>query len=85
MTFDNNKKDNLPVEVGYVSWVDKCKFLQVLFNINGNSNKEINNRVNDGRNIIRSLNSILWDKSLRKTTRKWIYKTMVQCIMIRGV
>jgi hypothetical protein len=84
MIFGNNDKEDLPLEDNYISGVDKCKYLGVLFTKNSKSNEEINNRVDNGRNIIWSLNSILWDKSLRKITKKRIYKTMVQSVMIYG-
>jgi hypothetical protein len=64
--------------------VDKCKYLGALFTKNSNSNEEINNGVNKGRNVIRSLNSILWDKSLRKKTKKRMYEAMVWNVMIYG-
>jgi heterodisulfide reductase subunit C len=35
-------------------------------------------------NVVRSLNSILWDKSLRKLTKKRINKTVVQSVMTCG-
>jgi hypothetical protein len=80
MIFGNNEKEDLSLEVNYVSEVDKCKYLRVPFTKNGNSNKEINNRANKGRNVIRSLNSILWNKGLRKIKKKRIYKSMVQSV-----
>jgi hypothetical protein len=57
--------------------------LGVQFNKNSNSNEEVNNRLNKSKNIIRSLNSILWNKSLSKITKK-IYKIVIQSIMIHG-
>jgi hypothetical protein len=56
----------------------------VLFNRNCNSNEEINNRVKKCGNIIRSLNSILQDKSLRKITKERIDKTVVRSVMKHG-
>jgi hypothetical protein len=56
--------------------------LGVLFNKNGNSNEEITNSVYNGRNNIRSLNSVLWDKSPRMIRKKIINTTMVQSIVI---
>jgi hypothetical protein len=82
--FGNNEKENLPLQDEYISAVDKCKNLGHLFSTNGNSNKQTNNRVNKGRNVTWFLNSILWDKSLRKITKKRIYKTMVQSVMTYG-
>lgn len=38
--------------------------------------------VNKGIKIIRSLNSLLQDKSLRKITKKSVYKTVVRSVMI---
>jgi hypothetical protein len=42
----HNEKENLPLEDNYISTVDKCKYLGVLFTKNGNSNEETNNTVN---------------------------------------
>jgi hypothetical protein len=61
----------------HVSGVDKCRYFGVLFNKNGDCNEEINNRINKGRNITRSLNSILWDEKLRKI-KKRMRRTVVR-------
>jgi hypothetical protein len=50
--------------------------------IHSNSNEEINNRGNKGRNIIGSVNSILQDESLGKI--KKVHKTNVQSVTIYG-
>jgi hypothetical protein len=58
--FGNNEKKHLPLEDDCVSGVVyEYKHLGVIFTKNCYSNGEINNRVNKGRNIITSLNSIL--------------------------
>jgi hypothetical protein len=44
----------------------------------------LRNGLNEGRNIIRSLNSILWDESLRKIKKKRISRTIVQSVMTYG-
>jgi hypothetical protein len=85
MMFGNNEKRDLPLKDDYRSEVDKCKYLGFPFTENCNSNEEINNSGNKGRNIIKSLNSILWDKSPRKITQKRIYKTMVQSVTVCGM
>jgi hypothetical protein len=82
--FGKNEKKDQPPEDNYISGADKCKYLGVVLTINGSSNEEINNRVNKGTNIVRSLNSTSRDKSLRKITKKRIYKTMVQSLMTYG-
>jgi hypothetical protein len=79
MIFGNNEEEELFLDDDNMSVVDECKYLGVLFSRNGSSNEEINNRVNRGRNIITSLNSILRDKGPRKITKKTICRTVVQC------
>jgi hypothetical protein len=69
--------------------VGKCKCLGVLFNNKGNSSEEIYDRVNKRGNIVRSLNSILWVKSLRRITKETMckernYKIMVQSVAVNG-
>jgi hypothetical protein len=81
MIFGSNEKEDLPLEDEYISGVDKCKYLWVLFTKNDDSNEEINNKVNKGRNI-KSVNSTLRDKNLRKITKKRIYKTMAKKVMM---
>jgi hypothetical protein len=80
MVFGNNGKGNLPLEDDYVSGVDICKYLGVLFTKKGKVKcKERKKEI-----LLDLLNSILWDESLRKITKKRIYKTMVQNITIHG-
>jgi hypothetical protein len=38
MIFGDNEKELMPLEDDYVSGADKCKYLGVLFNKNGNRN-----------------------------------------------
>jgi hypothetical protein len=54
--------------------------LGVLFNKNGDSVEEMNNRINKGRNTIRSL----FDKSLTKIAKKRLYKTVLRNVTIYG-
>jgi hypothetical protein len=67
------KKEDQPLESDYVSGVYKRKYTRILFTKNGNSNGEINKRINKGKNI-KSLHSILLDKILTKKTKKRIIK-----------
>jgi hypothetical protein len=57
--FGNNEKEDLALDDDYIWGVYTCKHLEVLLNKTGYSNEETNNRVNNGRNIIRSLHSTL--------------------------
>lgn len=67
-----------------IKGVQKCKYLGVTFNKNGNSKDEIQERITKGRKAIRAMNSILWEKDIRKTTKKHIYKSVVQGIILYG-
>lgn len=64
-----------------VEWVNISTWECV---INGNSFEKVNNIVNKGRNFIRSLKPILWNKSLRKETKKRTCRIMVQSVVIYG-
>lgn len=52
--------------------VDKCKLLGVTLNKLDNSINEIVERMNKRKNVIRELNSILWDRKIRKETKNKI-------------
>ena len=42
--------------------MEKYKYLGVIFNKEGNSPMEVNERIIKGRMITRALHSVLWDK-----------------------
>jgi hypothetical protein len=69
MIFGNSEKEDVPLEDGCVSGANECKYLGVVLNENCNNNQEINSTVKRC-NIIRSVNSLSWDKNLRKITKK---------------
>jgi hypothetical protein len=82
LIFENNEKEDLPLEDICVSGEDKCKYMGALFTKDGCSNEDINNRANKGRNVIRSVNSVLWNESLRTVTKKRMYKAVAQSVVI---
>ena len=64
--------------------VEKSKYLGVIFNKQGTSKDEIQERVNKGRIVIRTLNSLLWERSITRNTKKHIYNSMVQSVILYG-
>lgn len=80
----SNKCDNLPLESGIIKGVDQCKYLGVVLNKQANSNDEIRERITKGRKAIGALNSLLWEKEIRRETKKRIYKSIVESVMIYG-
>ena len=60
-----------------LSGVEKYKYLGVIFNKDGNSRMEVNERIIKGRKITRALHSVLWNKTIRRTTKMKIYTSHV--------
>ncbi|XP_044766695.1 uncharacterized protein LOC123322749 [Coccinella septempunctata] len=67
-----------------IKGVEKCKYLGAILNKQGNSKDEIQERINKGRTVTRTLNSLLWDKNITKSTKKHIYRSMVQSVALYG-
>ena len=62
---------DLPLENGkIICGVQECKYLGVIFDKKGSSQKEIAGRIIKGRKLIQSLNSVVWDKKKKTTTKK---------------
>lgn len=80
----SDERNNLPLDNGTIKGVEKCKYLGVLFNKQGTSKDEVQERIIKGRKTIGALNSVLWDKDIRKDTKMRIYKTIVQSVMTYG-
>lgn len=59
-------------------------YLGVVFDKTGSSYKEIEKRINKGRYVIRTLNSVLWDKDIRKGTKRMIYKSIIESTVTYG-
>ena len=57
--------------------VEKYKYLGVIFNRNGNSCMEVNERIIKGRKITGALHSVLWGKTIRRSTKMKIYTSLV--------
>lgn len=67
-----------------IKGVTTCKYLGIILNNQGSSKDEIKERINKGRKTIRTLNSILWDKTITKENKKRIYTSIVQSIITYG-
>ena len=63
---------------------DQYKYLGSVITTEGNSRKEITNRIGQARQATQKLNSVLWSKSARKNTKVWLYNTVVQSILMYG-
>lgn len=60
----------------------RCWYLMTILNKQGSSNEEINDRVKQGKKAIGSVNSILWDKTITRQTKKdYLYQIIVQGIV----
>lgn len=45
---------------------------------------EIKDRTNKSRNVTRALNSILWEKGIRLTSKRHTYQSTGQCATLYG-
>lgn len=80
----NNTCNTLELEKEQIKGVEKCKYLGVIFNKQGTSNDEIQERIRKGKQAIGALNPILWERNIRKHTKKRIYNTIVKSVVIYG-
>ena len=69
----NEEVKDLKLDVDRIRGVEKCKYLGVIFNKQGSSKDGIEERVNKGRTVIRTLNSLLWERSITRNIKKHIY------------
>ncbi|XP_054257537.1 uncharacterized protein LOC128982603 [Macrosteles quadrilineatus] len=76
--------ENLPLEDGEVKGVRRAKYLGVIFDKSGSSGVEVEERIQKGRKVTRAFNSVWWDRGVSKKTKKRIYKSMVQSVVLYG-
>lgn len=60
------------------------KYLGSILTEEGNTKADIKNRAQQGRKATRSLNSLLWSKSIRTSTKIRIYEAVVEPILTYG-
>lgn len=80
----NEIEDLLVENGGKMKGVNKYKYLGVLFNNKGNSHDEIERRISLGRNVTRSINSVLWNKTITNTTKRRLYSSLVKSVTTYG-
>jgi hypothetical protein len=56
----------------------------VISKTDGIGKDEIKNRIEQSKKIISCLNSIWWDKHIRKDTKKYIGKVLVESVLLYG-
>ena len=81
----NNMISDLKLEEGKkLSGMGKYKYLGVIFTNDGKSRMELNERIIKGRKITRALNPVLWDKTIRRSTKMKIYTCLVRIVITYG-
>jgi hypothetical protein len=64
---------------------DYYKYLGVTILGEGSSNKELSTRIGQAKQAINKLISIVWANNIKKQTKKRIYKTIVESILLYGL
>ena len=65
----NKSIRNLPFQNSEITGLEKCKYLGVLFNKDGNNDEKKMYRINKGRSLTRCLNYVLLEKHKRRIYR----------------
>ena len=79
------KEQDLQLDTGQI--IKNCSeytYLGAKITSDGKHSKEINNRISIGRDAIRELNSILWDKRITRKRKILIYNTITKSITTYG-
>lgn len=78
------KGNNLESKEDVIKCTDRYKYLGTAFTTTGTYEEEIKSRIGQGRQAIRTLHSVIWDKTLTKRIKRLIYKTIVEPILTYG-
>lgn len=81
---DENDRSDMQIGNETIKLCSSFKYLGVTISSTGKSTEDILNKVGQGRNAIRQLNSLLWSKSISAKTKTMLYKTIVQSICTYG-
>jgi hypothetical protein len=71
-------------ETGQIKAVNKFKYLGSILEATSATTLEIQKRISMGRRVIGMLNSVLWSKTILHKTKKFMYQTLVQSILLYG-
>lgn len=67
-----------------IKCVEEFKYLGSIIDKSGNCERDIINRVNSARKAIRSLNSVLWNGNLNRSTKQRILRAIIESILTYG-
>nr|CAH7740812.1 unnamed protein product [Callosobruchus chinensis] len=81
---DENDRSDMQIGSEIIKLCSSFKYLGVTISSTGRSTEDIRNKIGQGRNAIRQLNSVLWSKNISAKTKSMIYKTIVQSICTYG-
>ena len=69
---------------GVIKNVKQYEYLGVTISDDGKDDKDIMKKTGKGKNMIRALHPILWNKNLTKKTKRNIYQTMIRPVLTYG-
>lgn len=79
-----NDLDELYIDGRRIKKVQNFRYLGSILEIEGTSNMDINQKITSGKKIIGMLNSILWSRNIINSTKRKIFKTILQSIVFYG-
>jgi hypothetical protein len=80
----DRQNNNLVINGQVIEVCDDYKYLGVTISGDGSSRKELSNRIGQAKQARNKLNSILCANNIKKQTKKRIYKTIVESILLHG-
>jgi len=69
---------------GIIEYVKEFNYLGFTLTDDGRDNKDILNKTNRGRQVIRALHPLAWDSGINKNTKVIMYKTIVESLFTYG-
>lgn len=79
-----NESEEQDLEIRSLKRTKEYKYLGSIITDEGNSKRDIENKTQQGRRVVRILNPLLWSKSINLKTKKTIYNAIVEPIMTYG-
>ena len=76
--------EDLDLEVGKIKKYDQCIYLGMKLTETGRSDEAVKDRITKGKQVVGTLNSVLWEKNIRPETKKKIYNTILKPVVIYG-
>lgn len=74
--------EDLDIESNTIKNCNEFKYLGSIFNKYPNCERDIENRINQGKRAIQQLNGVWWSKGIRDSTKKRIYYTIIEGIVL---